>query len=126
MNSFQAHTFNAFMLLVFGMWGALDSYDEAGTAMQYLTLVLPAAGVMLLILAPWVAKQKNRSMLISCAIIALVLVYLYRQLLIAEGEPKIRVLVMALSCVWALIMLIKDLISNKFKKSNPTETELPL
>ena len=126
MNSFQAHIFNVFVLIVFGLWGPLDSYDQAGTSMQYKSLIAPAAGLFLLVLSPWIAKQRNRSMIIAASVILLLLVYFYLEFMKTDGEPRLRIIVQALSNVWALILLIKNLFTNTFRKPQPTETELPL
>ncbi len=126
MNSFQAHIFNVFILIIFGGWAILAEYDAIGPNVQVTTFVPLVAGIFLLLLSPWIAKEKNRSLLIAVCILIILLVYFYKPLINATGEPKIRILVQILTCIWAIIFMIKNLVTNRINKSEPTKTDLPI
>lgn len=126
MNSFQALIFNVFILIVFGSWLALGAYDKAATAMQLDVLIPPISGLFLLLLSPWIAKQKNRSLLLAAIVTIGLLFYFYKPFIYSTGEPKIRVIIQIVTCIWSLFFLVKNLITNKLKKTASTETKLPL
>lgn len=126
MNSFQALIFNVFILISFGVWAIIDVYNFNGTDILLSVFIVPFVAIVLLVLSPWVAKQKNKSLLICAILCVLLLVYFIINLKSSQGEGKLRIIVQIATCTWSIIFLVKNLIANRLNKSKNAEIDLKI
>lgn len=123
MNSFQTHIFNVFILIIFGSFEVLEVYNSVGPNVPAKAFIPLTLGIFLLLLSPWIAREKNRSLVISSLVVIGLSAFFYQPFVENTGEKKIRILVQMISCLLALIFYIKNLVTNRMNKSKTSETD---
>ncbi len=121
MNAFQAVLVSAIIFIVSGLWSILNAYNQFGVSMDSFVFVLPCFGLVLLILTPWIAKAKNRSIWIATILSLVLMIFLYFQFKKSEGAKSLMIILEIICSVWSLVLLIKSIIFNKINQSKSTE-----